>query len=360
MRIAQLAPTYERVPPRTYGGTELIVHLITEELVARGHEVTLFATGDSLTSATLRSVTPEPMRYGQAADGAAGHAEYLQLANAQAAFRAADDGAFDLVHNHAGVEGMVLAAGSRTPVISTMHNPYSPLTRSIWDAYPWFHHAVSRASAATFPTRGALPPILHGIDVASFAFEPRPSGGHLLFLGRFSRGKGAAAAVETAQRAGRRLVLAGKIDAADAETVRETLEPMFDGDQIRYVGEVDGAAKRDLLAGADALLFPIDWDEPFGLVMVEAMACGVPVIATPRGSVPEIVADGRTGWIAATVDGMAAAVERCGEIDPRECRALAEFFYSPERMVADYVDAFHGVIERASRAALPLVRHAPA
>jgi glycosyltransferase involved in cell wall biosynthesis len=274
MRIAQLAPTYERVPPRTYGGTELIVHLITEELVARGHDVTLFASGDSLTRATLRSVTDAPMRYGIPDDSGLGHAEYLQLANAQAAFRAAAEGSFDLVHNHAGIEGLVLAADSRTPVISTMHNPFAPQTRPIWDAYPWFHHAVSMASAATFPMRGALPAIHHGIDVGSFAFEPSPPNGYLLFLGRFSKGKGADRAVEAARRAGRRLILAGKIDAADADHVRATIEPLFDDDQIRYIGEVDGAVKRDLLAGADALLFPIEWDEPFGLVMVEALSSG--------------------------------------------------------------------------------------
>src|SRR3954471_5387489 len=136
MRIAQLAPTYERVPPRAYGGTEIIVSLVTEELVARGHEVTLFARGDSRTAATLRAITPEAMRYGGGSGEGITHAEYLQLANAQAAFRAAADGAFDLVHNHAGMEGLVLAATSQTPVVSTMHNPFVPATRPIWDAYP--------------------------------------------------------------------------------------------------------------------------------------------------------------------------------------------------------------------------------
>jgi hypothetical protein len=131
MRIAQLAPTYERVPPRTYGGTELIVHALTEALVARGHDVTLFASGDSITTARLRSVTPTAVRYGEPVPDGIGHAEYLQLANAQAAFRAADDGEFDLVHNHAGIEGMVLAASSRTPVISTMHNPFLAATQAI-------------------------------------------------------------------------------------------------------------------------------------------------------------------------------------------------------------------------------------
>jgi glycosyltransferase involved in cell wall biosynthesis len=346
MRIAQLAPTYERVPPRTYGGTELIVHLITEELVARGHDVTLFASGDSLTSATLRSVTDEPMRYGVADDTGLGHAEYLQLANAQAAFRVAAEGPFDLVHNHAGIEGLVLAADSRTPVISTMHNPFAPQTQPIWDAYPWFHHAVSLASAATFPTRGALPPIHHGIDVASFAFEPSPTNGYLLFLGRFSKGKGADRAVEAARRAGRRLILAGKIDVADADHVRATIEPLFDDRQIRYIGEVDGDVKRDLLAGADALLFPIEWDEPFGLVMVEALSSGTPVIGFRRASVPEVVEDGRTGFVVDDLDGMVEAIARIDAIDRRACRLAAESRFTVSRMVDDVEAMYRSVLDR--------------
>jgi glycosyltransferase involved in cell wall biosynthesis len=346
MRIAQLAPTYERVPPRAYGGTELIVHLVTEELVARGHEVTLFASGDSITRAELRSVTRVPQRYGESTPAGFSHAEYLQLANAQAAFRAAADGEFDLVHNHAGVEGMVLAAESRTPVISTMHNPYAPPTRPIWDAYPWFHHAVSAASAATYPERGALPPILHGIDVPSFRFEPRPSGGYLLFLGRFSRAKGADRAIEAARRAGRRLVLAGKIDAADAPWKATAVDPYVDGDRVRYVGEVDGEEKRELLAGADALLFPIEWDEPFGLVMVEALSSGTPVVGFRRASVPEVVEDGRTGFIVDGIEAMADAIGRLGEIDRRACRAAAETRFSVARMVDDVEAMYRSVLDR--------------
>src|SRR5690348_15767032 len=203
MRIAQLAPTFERVPPRAYGGTELIVHLVTEALVARGHEVTLFASGDSVTGARLRSVTAVPRRYGETSVDGLVHAEYVQLANAQAAFLAAADGEFDLVHNHAGIEGLVLAASSATAVVSTNHNPYVPATQPVWDAYPWFHHPVSRASAATFPSRGALPAIHHGIDVASYRFADHDTDGPLLFLGRFSPGKGADRAIDAALDAGR-------------------------------------------------------------------------------------------------------------------------------------------------------------
>jgi glycosyltransferase involved in cell wall biosynthesis len=352
MRIAQLAPTYERVPPRTYGGTELIVHLTTEELVARGHDVTLFASGDSITAATLRSITETPQRYGESTPEGFAHAEYVHLANAQAAFRAAADGSFDLVHNHAGVEGMVLAAESRTPVISTMHNPFAPSVQPIWDAYPWFHHAVSAASAATFPTRGALPPIHHGVAVETFRFEPRPDGGYLLFLGRFSRAKGADRAIEAARRSGRRLILAGKVDTADAEYVAKAVEPLLDGDQIRYVGEADWAEKCDLLAGADALLFPIEWPEPFGLVMVEALSSGTPVIGFRRASVPEVIEDGQTGFVVDDIDGMVAAIGRIGEIDRQACRDAAEARFSVRRMVDDVEAMYRSVLDTVGAGAV--------
>jgi glycosyltransferase involved in cell wall biosynthesis len=338
LRIAQLAPTYERVPPAAYGGTELIVHLLTEELVRRGHDVTLFATGDSLTTAHLRSVTPTPFRYGDVVDGLR-HAEYLQLANAQACFLAAAAGEFDIVHNHAGIEGLVLAAASRTPVLTTNHNPYVALTRPIWDAYPWAHHAVSAASAATFPARGALPPIHHGIDVASFTFGERPDD-YLLFLGRFSPDKGAARAIEAAKLAGRRLILAGKVDAADATYFATDVEPSIDGSQIQYVGEAGADEKRRLLAGAQALLFPIDWDEPFGIVMIEALASGTPVIGFRRASVPEVVEDGVTGFVVDDAPAMAAAIGRLDEIDRRACRSEAERRFSVSRMVDDYIDRY--------------------
>jgi glycosyltransferase involved in cell wall biosynthesis len=346
MRIAQLAPTYERVPPLTYGGTEMMVHLLTEELVARGHDVTLFASGDSITAGTLRSVTPTPMRYGEASVEGLAHAEYLQLANAQAAFLAAGGGAFDLVHSHAGIEGLVLGATSRTPVISTMHNPFLPATRPIWDAYPWFHHAVSAASATTFPMRGALPPIHHGIDVGSYRFEPRPTDGDLVFLGRFSRAKGADRAIEAARRANRTLILAGKVDAADAAFVEAEIEPLLDGKRIRYIGEVDAAAKRELLAGAAALLFPIEWDEPFGLVMIEALSSGTPVIGFRRASVPEVVEDGRTGFVVDDLDGMVAAIGRIAEIDRAACRAAAEQRFTVSRMVDDVEAMYRAVLDR--------------
>jgi glycosyltransferase involved in cell wall biosynthesis len=333
MRLALIAPTYERVPPSTYGGTEQVVSLLADELVRRGHDVTLFATGDSRTAARLRSVADHPFRYGD--PNGPMHAEYVQLANVQAAFLAAAEGEFDVVHNHAMIEGLALAAFSETPVLTTCHNPYAPETEPIWAAYPWFHHALSWASDLTFPERGRLPPIHHGIDVASFPFSPRGDG-YLVFLGRFSPAKGAANAIEAARRAGRTLLLAGKVDRYDADYYAREIEPQIDGDRIRYVGEVDGPEKRELLGGADALLFPIDWDEPFGLVMVESLACGTPIIGTRRASVPELVEDGVTGFVVNDTEGMVDAIGRIGEIDRRACRRDAERRFTVERMTADY------------------------
>jgi glycosyltransferase involved in cell wall biosynthesis len=286
-----------------------------------------------------------PFRYGDVGDGLR-HAEYLQLANAQACFLAAAEGEFDIVHNHAGIEGQVLGAGSRTPVLTTNHNPFVPQAQPIWDAYPWAHHAVSAASAATFPSRGALPPIHHGINVESFSFGRQPEG-YLLFLGRFMPDKGAMRAIEVSRLAGRRLVLAGKVDTADVEHFTRDIEPAIDGDRVRYVGEADADTKRRLLAGADALLFPIEWDEPFGLVMIEALASGTPVIGFRRASVPEVVDDGLTGFVVDDVAAMAAAVNRLAEIDRRACRGEAERRFTVERMADDYVRHYAMVRDEA-------------
>ncbi|MFL5755820.1 MAG: glycosyltransferase family 4 protein [Chloroflexota bacterium] len=341
MRIAQLAPTFECVPPAAYGGTELVVHLVTEELVRRGHDVTLFATGDSRTSARLESVTPVPYRYG---DGASGlrHAEYVQLANAQACFRAAAAGSFDIVHNHAGIEGLVLAASSATPVLTTVHNDWTPETAPIWEAYPWFHVEVSAAHAARHPVQGRLPPVHHGLPIDAIVprLGPGPDDGYLLFLGRFTPTKGPEAAIAAARLAGRRLILAGKVDSVDDEWYAERIVPQVDGDQIQVVGEVRESTKERLLTDADALLFPISWDEPFGLVIVEALAAGTPVLGFARGSVPELVDNGVTGWVVDDVEQLASAIGRIKDLDRAACRAAAERRFTVGRMVDDVLDRY--------------------
>jgi glycosyltransferase involved in cell wall biosynthesis len=353
MRIAQLAPIYERVPPATYGGTELVVSLLTEALVRRGHEVSLFATGDSITRARLVALSPEPLRYG--IPGRIRHPEWIQLATAQACFRAAEAGQFDIVHNHTAVEGVVLAAASRTPVVTTNHMTYEPMTRPIWSAYPWLHHGVSGAHGATYPDRGRLPAIHHGLDVANVPFGERPEG-YLLFLGRFSPEKGPDVAARVAQGSGLLLLKAGKVDTVDQVFFGEHVAPYVDGDRVQVIGEVDADQKRRLMAGADALLFPIRWDEPFGLVMIEALATGTPVVAFGRGSVPEIVEDGRTGFVLpdGDIEGLEAALGRIHSIDRAACRRSAEERFGLERMVDDYERMFQDVIDATRRGEAPL------
>lgn len=359
MRIAQLSPLYESVPPRGYGGTELVVHLLTEELVRRGHDVTLFASGDSRTSASLEASVPyslwsdEGLRRWttpeEVADVARRHAE-------ECFERAAG---FDIVHNHAGPEGMVAAVHSPVPVLTTHHLACEPQHAEAFERYPWAHVALTAASTRTFPSRGQLAPINHGIDVASYPFAER-SAGYLCFLGRITPEKGLEFAIEVARRSGRELRIAGVVQDRAAGYGKRILG-MVDGRRIRYVGEAGPEDKRRLLAGADALLFPIVWDEPFGLVVPEALACGTPVLAFAAGSTPELITHGETGAVVepgddpmapgAGVDRLVAALELLPLISRRHCRDEAERRFSVERMTDDYERAYETVVSGASSAA---------
>jgi glycosyltransferase involved in cell wall biosynthesis len=343
LRIAQVAPLFEAVPPAGYGGTELIVHLITEELVRRGHEVTLFASGDSRTDATLVPGTPAALWSEAGIRLPSQEVERLLAAHHAAPY--SEGAAFDLIHDHTGttLRGLRAAVGSgRRSTLFTHHGEWDPALGPLLEAFSGRHNAVSAAAARRFPERGQLPPVHHGIDVASFAFSDR-SEGYLLFLGRLAPVKGPGVAVQVARRSGRRLLLAGRIHPGDRPAYERDVEPFLDGDRIRYVGEADPAMKRKLLAGAYALLFPISWEEPFGLVMIEALASGTPVVATRRASTPEVIDDGETGLLAGSGDGSEADVEALLEALPgiaalsrAACRQAAERRFTVERMVDDY------------------------
>jgi glycosyltransferase involved in cell wall biosynthesis len=358
VRIAQLAPLYEPVPPPGYGGTELAVYQITEELVRRGHDVTLFASGDSETSARLAAPVPFALwsdegrgRWPTAAAARAEEIRHVERCFARAA-------EFDIVHNHAGVEGMAAAIDSAVPVLTTHHHAFEPQQAPVFAAYPWAHHALSAAAARTFPARGQLPPIHHGIDVATYPFSDRPEG-YLLFMGRIVPDKGAAYAIEIARRAGRELRIAGVTQEKSADYGRRVLAEA-DGRQIRYVGEAGPEEKRRLFGGADALLFPIMWDEPFGLVVIEAFACGTPVLAFAAGSAPELIEPGETGFLAepgadplaagAGVDQLVEAIGRLGELSRRRCREEAERRFTVERMVDAYERTYDTVVSGADPA----------
>jgi glycosyltransferase involved in cell wall biosynthesis len=345
LRVAILAPPWFAVPPRRYGGTEAVVSLLVDGLVRGHHDVTLFAAGESHTRARLVPT------FAEARSDDLGMTQ-PELLHALTCVR--DAGSFDVVSDHTGALGLALSNLTSTPFLNTVHGTLAgeagALYRSVCEVTPGAALVAltesHRASAPDLPWAASIP---NAISLDDHPCRERRGGEYLFWLGRMSPDKGPVTAIAVARAAGMPLLLAGKLrGAAERAYFEREVEPRL-GDGIAYVGEVDLHERVHLLHGARALINPLAWDEPFGLVMVEAMACGVPVIAPPCGSVPEIVVDGVTGWIAASVEDMAAGVERCDEIDPGDCRALAELRYSPARMVADYVGAFHRVIERAGR-----------
>jgi len=340
----QLAPLWETVPPPRYGGTEAVVSVLCEELLRLGHEVTLCASGDSITSAELSSVYPRSLRTANDLRDPQPY-DWTHIA---LSLRAAGD--FDIVHNHAGELAMAMSCLVDVPVLSTMHCLITPDTQFVWDRYDGWYNTISHAQ------RRAMPPVwggtycgvvYNGIDVASFPYEERKSD-YLLFLGRVAPEKGTHLAIEAARRLGKRLIIAAKVDRVDRQYFHDSVEPFIDGHLIQFVGEVDGALKRELYARASCLLVPICWEEPFGLVMAEAMACGTPVVAFARGSAPELLVDGETGFLVHDVDGMARAVSQVDQIDPRRCRRHVEENLSAQRMAEGYLAVYDRVLEEAA------------
>ena len=334
MRIAQVAPLYEPVPPRLYGGTERIVSYLTEELVRRGHEVTLFASGDSQTAARLVAGTERAVRLDASSREVLAADFSRQLGRV---FRDAER--FDVIHCHVDYLAYPFSGLVRAPTLHTLHGrldlPYlAPVFRDFPDVPLVSISNAQRAPLASFDLNWAGT-VYHGMpfDRSSFVAQP---GEYLAFLGRLSREKQPEVAIEVARRVGMPLRIAAKIDANDREFVDRVVRPLLEDPLVEFIGEVEDDDKAAFLGGARALLFPIDWPEPFGLVMIEAMACGTPVIARPCGSVPEIVADGRTGFIADTVDELVEAVKRIDTIDRAECRRHVERRFSVPRMVDDY------------------------
>lgn len=343
MRIAQISPLWERVPPPAYGGTEAVVHALTEGLVARGHEVVLFASGDSLTSAELRAVYPRPLRTATDLKDPQPY-DWLHIASALA-----QAGEFDIIHNHAGEPAMAMSLLVNTPMLSTLHCLITPDTKIVWEHYPGFFNTISHAALRTIPAsvplRNYVGTVYNGIEVKTFPFR-REKEDHLIFLSRIAPEKGAHLAIEVARAAGVRLLMAGKVDRVDREYFRTQVEPLIDGDQVRFIGETTRAQSKALLAEARGLLMPIVWEEPFGLVMVEAMATGTPVLAFSRGAAPELVRDGETGFLlpSGDVDAMVDAVRRLDDIDPARCREHVERHFDVRNMVDGYLDAYERVL----------------
>jgi glycosyltransferase involved in cell wall biosynthesis len=346
MRIAQIAPLAESVPPKLYGGTERVVHWLTEELVAQGHEVTLFASGDSCTSATLAPVILRALRLGRPRqDPAASYAALL----ADVSERIED---FDVIHVHCDCMHLPLLQQGKTPFVTTLHGRIDlPGLGSILRRFPGAPFiSISDNQRLPLPNLNWLGTVYHGIPEQDLHAQFLP-GGYLAFLGRLAPEKGAHIAVSLAKRAGLPLRLAAKIPRSQGRYLKEQLLPQVDDQLIRLIGEVDDRHKAEFLANASALLFPIDWPEPFGLVMIEAMACGTPVIAFRRGSVPEVIEHGVTGFVVDNEEEALQAIANIGKLDRRRVRAEFECRFTAHRMASEYIKHYMALIgERAHHA----------
>jgi glycosyltransferase involved in cell wall biosynthesis len=348
LKIAQVAPLYESVPPRAYGGTERVVSYLTEELVQAGHDVTLFASGDSVTQADLVPICPRALRLDPGCvDPLPHHLAMLE----QVGRRAAE---FDFIHYHCDYLHFPQSQRCPTPHLTTLHGRLDiPDLQPLYRLFP-NQPLVSISDAQRRPLAWAnwLGTVHHGLPHGLHTFRPA-AGQYLAFLGRISPEKRVDRALDIARRAGLPLKIAAKVDPADRQYYEEQIRPLLREAEpwAEFIGEVGGTAKDEFLGNASALLFPIDWPEPFGLVMIEALACGTPVIAWRCGSVPEVLEDGVTGFIVDSVDSVDAAVRavgRVGELSRRRCRQTFERRFSAPRMAADYLAIYQRLLRRPS------------
>jgi glycosyltransferase involved in cell wall biosynthesis len=345
MRIAQVAPPWLAVPPAGYGGIEWVVALLADGLVESGHEVTLFATGDSRTKAKLEYVfetAPGPKLIND---------PWLDTMHSMLVHR--DLSRFDVIHQHNVWSGLVAAMLIDVPVVHTLHGPFTDEMKQLYAQVAddvWFV-AISERQRSFMPELKYGGVVYNGVDMPVYPFRPEKED-FLLFLGRADPVKGALRAVETARITGLPLVIAVKVaNPVEEQHWNEEVLPRMP-DDATVLGEITFEEKVDLLSRAKAVLFPIDWEEPFGLVMTEAMACGTPVIATPRGSVPEVIADGETGFIVPVEsypESATEALKRVGDIDPLVCRDRVERLFSKEAMVAGYEEVFERAVADSGR-----------
>jgi glycosyltransferase involved in cell wall biosynthesis len=348
MKIAQVAPLYESVPPVLYGGTERVVSWLTEELVRMGHDVTLFASGDSVTTGRLVPVCPRALRLdAQCKDAVAHHVVMMEQV-----FQEASN--FDLIHCHVDYLHFSLSRRTNTPCLSTLHGRLD-----IPDLDPLFQTfrempvvSISDAQRRPIPWANWQGTVLHGMPRQLLRMR-EGRGGYLAFLGRVSPEKGVDEAIEIARRAGIPLKIAAKVDPADRSYFERQIQPLLEGKFVEFIGEIGHDEKNDFLGNAAALLFPIRWPEPFGIVMIEAMACGTPVIAYRQGSVPEVLQEGITGFMVSDCEAAVQAVKRLDEIDRRICRKHFEMHFSDQRMARDYLAIYHK-LTRAETPALTL------
>jgi glycosyltransferase involved in cell wall biosynthesis len=345
MRIAQVAPLTEAVPPKLYGGTERVVHWLTEELVALGNEVTLFASGDSQTSAKLDATWPRALRL----DGAVRDPNALHMVMLERVRQKCDDEKFDLLHFHLDYYPFSLFSRQPTPFVTTLHGrldlPEHQPVFTTFASVPVI--SISDSQRRPVPQANWLSTIHHGMPEKLLTPQPAKPG-YLAVLGRIAPEKGVDRAIRIAERCGMPIKIAAKVDRADLDYYNEVIRPLIDDYPLaEFIGEINDREKSDFLSGATGLLVPLDWPEPFGLVMIEAMACGAPVIAYNRGSVPEIIDNGLTGFVVEDENGAVAAVERLSTLSRPAIRKQFEARFTARRMALDYLAAFRSLTEAA-------------
>ena len=341
MRIAQVAPLYESVPPKLYGGTERVVSYLTEALVQSGHEVTLFASGDSLTNATLRPMCQRALRLEgkNVVDPLAHHIRMIEVV-------ATDANDFDIIHFHIDYLHFPVTRRQNITALTTLHGRLD-----IPDIFPLYREfadmnvvSISNAQRAPLPWVNWVSTVYHGLPEDLYKPTLTP-GSYLAFLGRISPEKRVDRAIEIAKAAGIPLKIAAKVDAVDQEYFQEHIKGLLEDPLVEYIGEIGEHEKAEFLGKARALLFPIDWPEPFGLVLIEALACGTPVIAYAKGSIPEIIEHGMTGFVIDNLSSAVQAVERVGSLSRQVCRNIFENRFSARRMSKDYLTVYNRLLE---------------
>jgi glycosyltransferase involved in cell wall biosynthesis len=355
MHIAQVAPLTEAIPPKLYGGTERVVSWLTEELIALGHEVTLYASGDSVTSARLEAVWPRALRL----DGSVRDPNALHILMLERVYQSAAD--FDFIHFHLDYYPFSLFARQSTPFVTTLHGRLDlPEHQPVFDEFSSLPVvSISNAQRRPLPQARWIRTVHHGLPAELLGPKPiKPS--YFAFLGRIAPDKGVDRAIRIAEHCGVPLKIAAKVDKVDQDYFNEQIKPLLASRYVEFIGEISDREKSQFLSGAIVLLVPIDWPEPFGLVMIEAMACGTPVIAFNRGSAPEIVEDGLTGYIVEDVNGAIGALDRLGHLSRERVRRRFEERFTARRMAQDYLGVYRGLMSAAAPHLRLVTEEAPA